>query len=64
MGKKLKLSMNDYMKVKFPETFQMAAEICEIIGTCLGCKLDEVEIGYLAIHIERIVNEVLTNTAL
>lgn len=63
-GEKLKLSMNDYMKVKFPETFQMAAEICEIIGTCLGCKLDEVEIGYLAIHIERIVNEVLTNTAL
>ena len=54
-GEKLKLSMNDYMEIKFPKTFQMATTICDNIGASLKCKLDEVEIGYLAIHIERVM---------
>ncbi|MDD7403522.1 MAG: PRD domain-containing protein [Butyribacter sp.] len=56
-GEKLKLSMNDYMKVKFPEAFKTAAIVCEEVGRSLKCKLDDVEIGYLAMHIERVTSD-------
>lgn len=55
----LKLNMNDYMEVKFPKSFQAAAIICDEIGSQLKCKLDEVEIGYLAMHIERVTSDEL-----
>lgn len=50
----LKVNLNDYMRVKFPQAFEMAKTICEQIEHNLKCTLDEVEIGYLAMHIERI----------
>lgn len=53
----LKVNMNDYMRIKFPEAFQMAKDVCEEVGRNLGCTLDEVEIGYLAMHIERVASE-------
>lgn len=56
-GERLKLNMNDYMQVKFPEEFKIAAAICDEIGQSLKCRLDEVEIGYLAMHMERVANE-------
>ena len=31
-GEKLKLSLNDYMQVKYPEEFALAAKICDEIG--------------------------------
>ena len=52
-----KLKMNDYMEVKFPESFGMAQVICDRVGTSLGVKLEEVETGYLAMHIERVAND-------
>lgn len=58
-GEQLKVNMNDYMGVKFPQAFQMAKTICEKIGRNLKCELNEVEIGYLAMHIERVANEEL-----
>lgn len=60
-GERLKLNMNDYMEVKFPEAFQTAAVICDEIGRSLKCKLDDVEIGYLAMHIERVTTDELNN---
>ena len=56
-GEKLKVNMNDYMEVKFPESFGMAQVICDRVGTSLGVKLEEVETGYLAMHIERVAND-------
>lgn len=56
-GEKLKLNMNDYMSVKFPKAFQIAESVCDQIGHRLKCALDEVEIGYLAMHIERVADE-------
>lgn len=56
-GERLKLNMNDYMEVKFPEAFQMAAAICGEIEKSLKCKLDDVEVGYLAMHIERVTSD-------
>lgn len=58
-GEKLKVSMNDYMEVKFPESFRMAQTICDRIGRNMKLTLDDVEIGYLAIHIERVIYEEL-----
>lgn len=56
-GEKLKLNMNDYMSVKFPKSYAMAEEICMHLQKQLrkASPLDEVEIGYLAMHIERVV---------
>lgn len=55
----LKLNMNDYMSVKFPQAFQTAKHICEQIEHSLKCPLSEVEIGYLAMLIERVTSEEL-----
>ena len=56
-GEKLKLNMNDYMSVKFPKSFWMATEVCKQLEKQLhrNFPLDEVEIGYLAMHIERVL---------
>ncbi len=58
-GEKLKLNMNDYMRLKFPEAFETAAAVCEEIGKSLKKQLDDVETGYLAMHIERVKDDEL-----
>lgn len=57
----LKLSMNDYMSVKFPEAFSMAEYICGEVEKMLKCPLSDAEIGYLAMHIERVATDELEN---
>ena len=56
-GEKLKFNMNDYMSVKFPKSFWMATEVCKQLEKQLHrtSPLVEVEIGYLAMHIERVL---------
>lgn len=56
-GEKLKLNMNDYMSIKFPKSYAMAEEVCAQLGKQLHQPLSEVEIGYLAMHIERVFME-------
>ena len=62
-GERLKLNMNDYMRVKFPEAYETAAVICEEIGRSLNRKLDDVETGYQAMHIERVKDDETTGSA-
>lgn len=52
-GETLKLNMNEYIKQNYPKAFEMAETICRHMGKALNKQLDEVEIGYLAMHIER-----------
>jgi transcriptional antiterminator len=54
-GEKLKLNMNDFMSVRYPEAYKLSAEICSHLERFLNQPLDEVEIGYLAMHIERVM---------
>ena len=54
-GEKLKIGMNDYMKNKFSQSYELAQKICDKVSANLKKKIDEVEIGYLAIHIERVL---------
>ena len=44
------------MSVKFPKSYGMAVEVCRQLEKQLhrNSPLDEVEIGYLAMHIERV----------
>ena len=55
-GEKLKLSLNDYMQVKYPEEFALAAKICDEIGQMIKSPLKDAEIGYLAMHICRVTS--------
>ena len=48
--------MNDYMSVKFPEAFRAAKRICEEMEKRLKLPMEEIEIGYFAMHIERIMD--------
>jgi transcriptional antiterminator len=58
-GEKLKMSLNDYMSVKYSKEFAMAETICGQIGNMIGYPLKEAEIGYLAMHICRVINNEL-----
>lgn len=53
-GEKLKLNMNDYMSVKFPAAYHLASEVCSHMEGYLRQPLEQSEIGYLAMHIERV----------
>lgn len=58
-GEKLKVNLNDYMEIRFPEAFQMARTVCDEITRTMKLPFDEVEIGYLAMHMERVLNNEL-----
>jgi len=53
-GEKLKLNMNEFMSVKYPDAFRVAGAVCGYLEKYLRQPLDESEIGYLAMHIERV----------
>ena len=60
-NEQLKLNMNDYMGIKFPHAFETARHICKQVEEMLKCPLSDAEIGYLAMHIERVTNDELEN---
>ena len=56
-GEKLNLDMNEYMLDQYPQAYKIATDICKNLEGCIGHKLDEVETGYLAMHIERVCKD-------
>lgn len=56
-GEELKININDYIEVKFPRAFAIATTVCDHLGENIGIQPGEREIGYLAMHIERVYNE-------
>lgn len=58
-GESIKLDMNDYIKKRFPKSFEIAEDICRKLGSELNKEIKDVEIGYLAMHIERIFSDEL-----
>lgn len=50
----LKVDMSLYVKTEFPYAFEVAKELCAKLAKELNRTFSEVEIGYLAIHIERV----------
>lgn len=55
-GEMLKMSLNDYMSVKFPEPYNAAERICHEMEKSLKLPIPDVEIGYLAMHLERMMD--------
>ena len=47
---------DDYMELKFPQSFSMAQIVCDQVSHDLRKQLSETEIGYLAMHIERVTS--------
>ncbi len=58
-GEKLSLDLNEYMETTVPPSFEMAKNICKKLEKSLKQKINDAEIGYLAMHIERVVQEEL-----
>lgn len=55
-GEELKININDYIEIKFPKAFAIATTVCDHLGENIGVQPGEREIGYLAMHIERVYN--------
>lgn len=55
-GEKLKMSLNDYMYVKFPGSYMTAEKICRKMEKSLKLPIPDIEIGYLAMHLERMMD--------
>lgn len=58
-NEKLHVDINQYTKTEFPNSYGIASDICDKIAHELKHPVDEVEVGYLALHIERIKASVL-----
>lgn len=56
-GETIKLDMNDYISERFPKSFEIAQSICNKLGSELKKEVKAVEIGYLAMHIERVFSD-------
>lgn len=56
----LKLNMNDYIAQQFPNSFRVATTVCNHLEHHLKVHLPDIEIGYLAMHIERVYSEQAT----
>ena len=56
-GESLKVNMNDYVQHNFPESYALAETVCDHLSAALRMQLEELEIGYLAMHIERVSME-------
>lgn len=55
-GENLKMSLNDYMSVKFPGPYMTAEKICRKMEKSLKLPIPDIEIGYLAMHLERMMD--------
>ncbi|WP_444147712.1 PRD domain-containing protein [Blautia stercoris] len=53
----LKVNMNDYVEHNFPQSYELARIVCDHLSKALRVQLEEIEIGYLAMHIERVSKE-------
>jgi transcriptional antiterminator len=55
-GEVLNLDMSPYMKKEFPYSYQVAEDVCKQLSKEFNKDFSEIEVGYLAIHIERVRN--------
>lgn len=54
----LQMNLNDYMKHTYPSSYAIAAKVCSELGRMMKRTVQEAEIGYLAMHIERVIEPV------
>ena len=49
------MNLNDYMKHTYPSSYTIAANVCSELGRMMKRPVPDAEIGYLAMHIERVI---------
>lgn len=57
-GEEIKLCMNDYMELRFKKAYAIATYVCREMSKILHKELHENELGYLAMHIQRCMEEI------
>lgn len=57
VGEPLKMNLNDYMQTKYSDVYSLAADICNQMSRILKKEYQDAEIGYLAMHIVRVIGE-------
>ena len=50
----IKLDLNNYMQQNHPEAFRLGRLVCQDIEKECAIRLEKMEVGYLAMHIERV----------
>lgn len=55
-GEVLKLNMSPYVKKEFPYSYHVAEDVCNQLSKEYHKNFSDIEVGYLAIHIERVRN--------
>lgn len=50
----VKVVLNSYIKEQYPSSYKIAQKVCNYIGDQLEKTIDEEEIGFLAIYVERL----------
>lgn len=53
-GERVNLDMEDYAKSNFPDAYAIAGQVCRSMEKELGIAIPQEEIGFLAIHIQRV----------
>ena len=53
----LKVDMNDYIYEKYPQTAKVSELVCAHMGKEMKKEIRKEEIGFLGIHIQRILSE-------
>lgn len=56
-NEKLQMNISDFVEQRFPFAYEYAKNICQLLAKTLKRELPENEIGYLALHLERILND-------
>lgn len=51
---KLYLDMGEYVRSQFPLAYEIATDIIKDVARALNTPIEEIEVGYLALHIQRI----------
>lgn len=60
-GEELQMDITEFTKEKFPFAYEQARVMCEQLSKVLHKELPDSELGYLALHLERILSSTITS---
>ena len=55
------MDITEFTKEKFPFAYEQARVLCEQLSHVLHKELPDSELGYLALHLERILSSTITS---
>ncbi len=53
------MDISEFTKEKFPFAYLQAVNMCNALSKALNKELPETEVGYLALHLERILSSIV-----